>query len=200
MRNKLLATVLAAAIASVATACSDTQRTPLAPRDASGPSLAAAPTSPSVTKVHVRAVQWKRPLRQAEHATALIGAEGGVLELYATGLRLVVPAGAVSAPTQFAVTAKPGKVVAYDFSPSGTRFALPLRFEQSTNQIERPAGAPGHAPVLQLGYFTSDADVDETNAAADVAELNDMLSGWSPTTYSFPVHHFSGYIVSWGRN
>jgi ZU5 domain len=199
MRNKLVASALAVVVATVAMACSDSQRTPLGPRETSEPSLVTSPTVPTnVKKVHVQAVQWKRPLRKAESATALIGPQGGVLDLYATGLRLVVPAGAVSAPTQFGVTAKPGKIIAYDFSPSGTHFAVPLRFEQSTNQIERPAGAPGHQPVLQLGYFVSEADLDQVSGSANVAELNDMLSGFSPTTYSFPVNHFSGYIVSWG--
>ena len=199
MKSTLVTRLLALAVAVTAVACSEGNSTPLGPREPSAPSLTASSTSPSVTKVHVRAVLWKRPLRQAASATALIGPEGGVLELWQTGLRVVVPAGAVSQPTQFGVTAKPGRMVAYDFSPHGTTFARPLRLEQDQSQIERPAGAPGHSPVLQLGYFLGDADLDQSNGAANVTELNDQISDFPAVGFTFPVYHFSGYIVSWGR-
>jgi hypothetical protein len=32
-----------------------------------------------------------------------------------------------------------------------------------------------------------------------VTELNDMLDNVKANDFAFPVYHFSGYIVSWGR-
>ena len=207
MKNKLVASVLAVAVAAVAIACSDTQGTPLGPRELAGPSLGRAPqgvpthvptTVPAPATTVVQAVLWKWTLRKSVSASALIGPEGGVLTLAATGLRLVVPAGAVSTPTQFSVTAQPGRIVAYDFQPAGTHFAVPLRFEQDQSLLARPQTAPSQTAVLRLGYYLGASDLDQTNGRASVAEQNDMLPTLSASSYDFPVNHFSGYIVSWG--
>ena len=201
MKHKLVASLMAVAVAASTVACSDSQRsTPLSPGASASQSLGSATAAQTVaTKVRVSAVLWKSPLTQPVSASALIGPQGGELNLYTTGLRVVVPAGAVSAPTLFQVTAKPGRIVAYDFSPAGTRFAVPLRLEQDQSHIERPNGAPGRQPKLQLGYVLSDADIDQVGGAANVAEQNPMLPSATAVSYAFPVYHFSGYIVSWSR-
>jgi hypothetical protein len=197
MKHKLATTLLATLVATVAVACADGPSAPLTSRASAAPSLAVGTTA--TTKVKVKGVQWKRPLTRSYSATALIGPEGGVLELPETGLRLTVPAGAVSRPIQFQAVAQQGRQVAYHFYPSGTRFAVPLRLEQAQSQIERPAGAPGQQPELQLGYFAGDADLDDATGTAAVTELNVMLETNSSSAIAFPVYHFSGYLVSWGR-
>ena len=198
MKNKLVPTLLAALVATVAVACADGPSAPLTSREPSSPSLLVGTTATTTTQT-VDAVLWKSARTKPASATALIGPEGGELVLNATGLRLIVPAGAVKAPTQFSVAARIGQVVAYDFQPEGTHFAVPLRFEQDQKQLARPQTAPGQNPVLRLGYVRGASDIDETHGRAQVAEQNDMLPSQNATSYAFPVHHFSGYIVSWGR-
>src|SRR5687767_3555284 len=120
---------LAAVAAVVVAACSDSGRGPVAsvaPRDLAPAAPSALLGLTSTSTQQVTGVQWKTPLPQNLSATASIGPLGGVLELPATGLRVVVPPGAVLRQTYFGVTALAGKIVAYDFQPAGARFLVPL--------------------------------------------------------------------------
>lgn len=192
----MIAGFVAVALAVGAAACADIDRAPSAPEIASSAhqasiSLAKQPGK----KVKVNGVEWRKSLKSDVSASALIGSEGGVLTLPATGLRLVVPAGAVSGPTQFRATAIAGKLVAYDFEPAGSTFPVALRVEQDLAFVDTK-----HLTLTGAlaGYFPARADLDQARVTASVAEVIPVT--WSPTTLSFPVSHFSGYIVSWGRS
>jgi hypothetical protein len=194
-RTVMIAGFVAVALAVGATACADIERAPSAPEIADNVhqaplSLAKNPSK----KVKVNGVEWRTTLKSDVSASALIGSAGGVLTLPVTGLRLVVPAGAVSRPTQFGVTAIAGKLVAYDFEPAGSTFPVALRVEQDLAFVDMKHLTQTGALA---GYFPGRADLDQTRATASVAEVIPVT--WSPTTLSFPVSHFSGYIVSWGR-
>jgi hypothetical protein len=196
MKRNIIAGLAAVALSVAAAACVDSGRTPVAPND---PVELRQPTGPQFgkwsQKVKVDGVRWQKRLDRDISASALIGPQGGVLTLPATGLRLVVPAGAVSKATRFAVTALSGKLVAYDFEPAGSVFPVALRVEQDPSFIDLKH--TGSATAI-AGYFPSRADLDQTNGTGDVAETIPVTQ--SSQYFTFPVWHFSGYIVSWGRD
>ncbi len=195
MKGKLMiAGIAAVALGLAAAACADVARAPVAPTAEAAARQPAAPLfGKSATKVRVSAIRWQKALKNDATASAVIGAEGGALVLPATGLRLVVPAGAVARPTRFAVTALAGKLAAYDFEPAGSVFPVALRVEQDLSFVDAKHGNPAQALA---GYFSDRADVDQTSASGQVAEVVPIT--WSSGTLAFPVRHFSGYIMSWG--
>ena len=153
-------------------------------------------TPVSESDTTVTAAQWLVPLAREVSATALIGREGGTLELPETGLRLVVPADAVDEPTPFRVTARAGRLVAYDFEPEGCEFAPALQFEQDPMLLERPPHRGDRPSRMQLGYYRDPSAIDETNGVATVSELHHPIDGGARETFEVP--HFSEYIVCWG--
>ena len=125
----------------------------------------------------------------------LIGPGGGRLEIEEAGFVLDVPAGAVAEPTAFRVTALAGELLAYEFGPSGSSFAVPLRATQNlkaTNAHRLPKRAS-----LRLGYFASPADVDAATGTATVAQ--EMMGAVHPggRSATFAIPHFSGWIIHW---
>lgn len=152
----------------------------------------------SADRTPATAAQWLIPLTSDISRTALIGPEGGTLELPETGLRLVVPADVVREPTPFSVTARAGRLVAYDFEPEGSAFAPALRFEQDPARLEPPPRRSGQPMRMQLGYFEDRSALDEVNSLASVSELHDLLDGDAGGRGAFAVSHFSDYVVCWG--
>ncbi|AHG89663.1 hypothetical protein J421_2126 [Gemmatirosa kalamazoonensis] len=144
----------------------------------------------------VTAAQWLFPLVRDVSATALIGPEGGTLELPETGLRLVVPADVVGEPTPFRVTARAGRLVAYDFEPEGSEFTPSLRFEQDPSLLEPPPLQSGRPMRMQLGYYEHASAIDETNGVATVTEVHYPIEDGARGTFAVP--HFSDYVVCWG--
>jgi hypothetical protein len=137
------------------------------------------------------------PLASKQSASAIIGAEGGMLQLPTAGAYLWVPPGAVSAPTTFSITARSGKAAAYDFQPAGAVFNIPLVLIQDRSVLN--GAAPSGFDSGALAYFGNDADVDPTTGDAIGSQVRLPLSFSTPQFLAFPVWHFSGYIVSWGR-
>lgn len=181
------AVTLAAAIAS----CSDSTVTaPTSP--AANKQLLAAPTSVSVVTRDI-------PLDTAQSASALIGLWGGRINLPSAGLTVVVPAFAVTSPTQITVTAVAGSEVAYEFEPHGTHFLVPLLVTQDLHGTS--ADSSGILPsVLYAGYFADLSALNQLSATALVDELlNTSISTWRGTA-TFAVWHFSGYLLATGES
>ena len=80
----------------------------------------------------VRGVTRAVPLKNDITVKAVIGSKGGTLTIPDAGLTLVVPAGAVKSNTTFTATAIAGRLVAYEFEPHGTTFAVPLAVPRRT--------------------------------------------------------------------
>ena len=210
--KRLLTGITTLAIGFAVAACSDAPSSPIAPRDAVVAALKGSrPANPrenvpdfsslvdtlSRAAVAAPGAQWKTPLTAAVSASAVIGAEGGWLEMPQTGFYMYVPAGTVSAPTTFSVTAQPGKLVAYDFQPAGSVFKTPLIVVQDKNFVSVPFTS--FVAPMQLGYFKSDADLSQSSASAVVSELRSSVALNTSQFVAYPVWHFSGYIVCWGR-
>jgi len=98
----------------------------------------------------------------------------------------------VSVPTTFTVTPVGDQLVAYDFEPHGTTFAVPLTFMQDLSRTNFIAGKTAHG-----AYFADRSKIDVAAGTAQVSELFTLSFdnlGWS----FFLIEHFSGYLVSMG--
>lgn len=123
-----------------------------------------------------------------------VGAEGGTLAIPEAGVTVTIPRGALATTTTITMTARAGTLVAYDFAPHGITFAKPLVFSQ---QLRGTNASLLTAPLLQLGYY-SDASL-LTKTGALVSELLGGTFDVLTWTFTAPISHFSGYIVTCGR-
>lgn len=123
--------------------------------------------------------------------------KGGKIEIKETGLRIDVPSGAIPGSSlTITVTALAGSGIAYDFQPHGTVFLKPLDFEQDLDGTSwEKLKLKG---TLLGGYF---ADPSQLNVLGNGLALLDELFPvtLNKNTASFDIRHFSGYMVSGGR-
>jgi len=158
----------------------------------------AIPSKPSpalLGLLPVRGVTRATPLANDISVSAVIGKGGGTISIPDAGLTLVVPAGAVTSDTRFTATALAGRLVAYEFEPHGTTFAVPLQFTQDLRKVSLLGALT--SPLMDGAYFTDEDKLNQTLGIAAVSELLpatvDLLHG----RVGFPIKHFSGYLVSW---
>jgi hypothetical protein len=181
------------------------ERTPLAPParradllpTATSP-LAEAVEEPVLARVgtwSLPALRRNAPLRAHITVSATIGPRGGRLDIPAAGFTLEVPAGAVLLPTSFTVTALAGDLLAYEFGPDGSTFAVPLVATQDlkVTQVQR---LPRRAS-LRAGYFRSASDLDHASATASIAQESGTTVSATGHRLGFRIPHFSGWIVLW---
>jgi hypothetical protein len=192
-----LAAVLATLL--VVSACAETDSIS-APRPVNQPSALLGDlldgTVSTLGNVLVAPVQRKVPLAEPVSWSFSVGSGGATSSNSASGLTIAVPAGAVSQPVTITVTALAGSAVAYRFEPHGLQFARNVRLTQKTSHINfgllnsllmQGAHFPGDEPVYTNGLVA----VTETVSAS----LNLLLGN-----VSFPIRHFSGWIIASGRS
>ncbi|MBC8086815.1 MAG: hypothetical protein H7Z40_06085 [Phycisphaerae bacterium] len=122
---------------------------------------------------------------------------GGRIEIPEAGLRVDIPSDAI--PTNsltITVTVLPGKSVAYDFQPHGTRFRKPLEFRQDLEGTSWDDS--GFKGTLNGGYFKDKSQLNLLNGVALLDELFPILIKTHEARFN--IHHFSGYMVSSGRS
>ena len=141
-------------------------------------------------------VEWLRPLAAPVAASAVIGPNGGTIEVKATGIKVVFPTKALRLSTRITVTALAGKAVAYDFQPHGIRFAAPVRLEQDLARVRLDERNLGN---YEAAYFADPSLLDALRGLALVTEILPLQLDFSSKRASFDVWHFSGYMVSSGR-
>ena len=137
----------------------------------------------------------KTPLASNITVIKTIGRSGGTLSIPAAGVTVVVPAGALSGDTRITMTARAGYLLAYDFTPAGATFQVPLVFNQSLNNTN--VGLLGPLS-LKLGYYSDPSLLGKTTAL--VSELVQGLTSILTRTFTAPIKHFSGYVVICGRS
>jgi hypothetical protein len=171
-------------------ACSGDGALPVAPLDV-------APTAATSTDTQrAAALTRKRALTTDLTASALIGQGGGSLEIPQAGLKITVPVGALSAPTLITVRAFAGSLVAYEFGPHGTAFAVPVRLSQelgNTNWTKVKVSA------IEGAYFATAAQLDVVRNEAVIDEFLPTSVDPLARKAGFPIVHFSGYMLSSGR-
>jgi hypothetical protein len=128
--------------------------------------------------------------------TKVIGRAGGTLSLGAR-VTMVVPAGAVASDVSFSITRVPGMIVAYDFQPHGTRFAVPVRLHLST--AGTVAKLLGSTARFEGAYFLDPSRLNQTTGTAAVSEFRSASVAADGSSISYTVDHFSGWMVSTGR-
>lgn len=142
----------------------------------------------------VDGLQRTTPLAAPITVSKVIGADGGTLSIPEAGVTVNVPRGALAQNTTITMTARAGSLVAYDFAPHGITFAKPLVFSQ---QLRGTNASLLTAPFLQLGYYSDPGLLSKTGAL-----VSELLGGTLNTltwTFTAPIPHFSGYIVTCGR-
>ena len=151
---------------------------------------------PSPTTVNV--VRRNTPLAAPISTTGTIGILGGQISIPAAGIKVVIPAFALTSTTQITVTAVAGDQVAYEFHPHGIQFLAPLLVTQNLT------GTSASGSLLQLGlkggYFANLSDLDPAAGTGLVSELLGVSVNLSAKTVTFPVFHFSGYLVATTEN
>ena len=176
--------------AVLAAACSSDPLTPSVEVERRANSL----PKPAVVKLLERTA----PLQATERATLTVSpGKGGTLTLPNAGLTIVVPVGAVKGTLTISVTAAPGKAVAYDFEPHGTKFGRALTFIQD---LDKTTWKNFGLSTLWGGYYPT--GYDDANLRAIITESFPVrISGTSKgNTASFDIWHFSGYTISTGRD
>jgi hypothetical protein len=152
---------------------------------------------PSPTSVNV--VRRNTPLAAPLSASATIGIFGGQISIPAAGIKVVIPPFALSSTKQITVTAVAGDQVAYEFQPHGTQFLVPLVVTQ--NLVGTSANTGGLLPgSLVAGYFANVSDLNPAAGTGLVSELLGVALNLGTKTATFPVFHFSGYLVATGEN
>ena len=69
------------------------------------------------------------PLPTSIRASAILGEEGGIVDLPEAGVRLVVPAGALDEATRITLVARAGGAMAFQLAPEGLELREPATLE-----------------------------------------------------------------------
>ena len=190
--RKIAATLAAALMIGALTSCADAP-TGVAPATAATSADLLGLGGVSLTTT---ALERTKVLPSDVTVRAVIDGRGGTLAIPEAGLRVVVPAGAVSGPVEFTATAIAGRAVAYEFAPHGIAFAKPLQVTQElrgTNWIGLPL------LDFRAVYFEDRSQVDPLKALIQVDEVLPLSIDLLRLQARFRVDHFSGYGVSTGR-
>src|SRR3982751_4734971 len=89
-------------------------------------------------------LQRTAPLSADLTESATVGPKGGEIAIAAAGVKVAIPAGALTASTLITMTALKGTHVAYDFQPHGLIFLKPVKVQQEIIGT----GATGIAALL----------------------------------------------------
>jgi hypothetical protein len=187
---RAFAPALALAVAGLTVACADGPGAPTAPVAAAPRHELLSPDAP--VDVLTRDVA----LDSAVTVTGKITNGGGSISIPEAGMTITFPAGLVKKPTQFWATARAGKVVAYDFGPSGT-FTQALTVTQKLQgtslwKVKDPS-------AIQGAFYKDDRAINDAAEHAFVSELRPTEVDLQGNKVSFTVDHFSGYLMSTGR-
>jgi hypothetical protein len=125
-----------------------------------------------------------------------VGPSGGTSSHAATGLTISVPRGALSSTVTITVTALAGTPVAYGFAPHGLVFAKKVQLSQSLSGLD--VGLVSSL-LFQGAHFAGDEPA-YTDGLALVTETVSAHVNLLSRTVSFPIEHFSGWIVATGRS
>ena len=154
------------------------------------------PTVSSIGSALVAPLDRTTPLAEPITWSFSAGANGAASSNAASGLTIAIPRGALASTVTITVTALPGSAVAYRFEPHGLTFARNVTLTQNlagtksgllSGLLLQGAHFPGDEPVIVDGL----ALVTETVSA----QVNLLTK-----TASFPIRHFSGWIVATGRS
>lgn len=214
MRHKLppiRAIVAGLALTAVAVACSPDKMTAPPPAQTSGSLLGfvgglLGGVVNTVTSLLLPAVHRGTSLPTDVAVTQTVGPAGGVISIPQAGMTITFSPGAVSAPTTITATANAGGYYAYSFEPHGIKFNAPVVITQDMSNA-RTSGLLGGLLSVQGGYMADGiSDLDQASGNVTISEQLPAVTVWLPglngqivPTTSYSIHHFSGYILTGGR-
>ena len=189
--------VLLAAV--VLSSCTDSAfRSPTDPVDAAVTASAASSLKGSNSNLELSALWWERNLKGGTQVSKTIDASGGVISMPSTGLTIVFPQGAVSAPIRITVTAD-DKYVAYKMEPSGTKFLKDVTVTQLLGFTKLD-----NSPLRNQIFAAYIADDHlKLSGKVPVLEIEPSTTVLSPSTgrpeaQVWVIRHFSRYMLASG--
>ncbi len=193
--RKQIAAVAFGAAAVAAVACQDVVQ----PQVAREPSLARSggTQAPTLLTTLIAPVERATALPADVTWSFVAGPNGFISSDAATGLTVSVPAGALADDVIITVTALAGTSVAYRFEPHGLQFGSSVLLTQdlTLTTVNLLSGL-----TLSGAYFTSDTLEFSAGGLAIVTEVIGALANPLTGRASFPIRHFSGYILASGRD
>lgn len=188
--------------AILVSACSDSVlRTPTAPvevtaQDTTNASRGGDGSGTTSGNQTLRALWWKTK-QSADPVSQTIGPAGGTIAMPTSGLTVVFPAGAVSAPLTITITPD-DRYVAYKMEPSGTVFRAPVTVTQLLEFTE-----VGGAPLREQLFAAYIPDSVQLSGNVPVLELEPSTTTLSPFTglpeaQVWVIRHFSRYMLASG--
>ncbi len=190
--NVLRSTALALAALALA-ACNGDRATGVVASAAPAASI----VSTATTLIHTVGLRRLTPMNATVTVTKVIDRTGGSFTVPTSGLTVTVAPGAVSVPTTFSAVAYAGTVVGYEFAPHQA-FAAPVTLTQDL--VNTNGGALIKSGVFpQAAYFADRSQVDWSTGDASVSELLTSSIDVTGLRMTTNVYHFSGYLMSSGR-
>jgi hypothetical protein len=192
MRARSFVALFAAVATVVSAAACGNVDSPAAPARAVRPATTASSTllgSPTTITPLLRNSSLSSNVTVSKN----IGILGGAIAIPSAGITLVVPALALSSTKTISVTALAGNQVAYEFSPHGTTFNVPLVMLQDLSNTQAQTGGLVNPLNLSLGYFPN------SSLPTTVTELLGVNVNLLTQIGVSTIWHFSGYIVATGR-
>lgn len=170
---------LVAVIAVLLAACADSH-VPLAP------TVEEAPQEARVVRPMLSVVEW-REVKGSRSATAVIGPEGGALQVGA--VRFTVPPGALDRPVRIVMVVPGGRHARVQFAPSGLHFKVPARLSIGLGS----AGISAQSASDMVGVYFRGSPVGGQIDPLETFEVT-LKNGAA----EFDVPHFSGYALAKG--
>jgi hypothetical protein len=205
IRSNPIRSIGALLAALVISSCSDSAfKSPTAPIErfsapAADGSVKTGPTDALTdpARLKLKALWWKKSRRDVIRVSKMIDASGGTITM-STGLTIVFPRGALSAPLTITVTSDKD-YVAYKMEPSGTQFLKDVTVTQLLGGIE----IPGLSLRSQLYAAYIADDHAKLTGKIPVLEIEPSSSILSPATglpqaQVWIIRHFSRYMLASG--
>jgi ZU5 domain len=206
--NRLSRFVSLLLVACLVASCSDSVlQSPTSPLDPSAVSAAKTSGKPGGLTgglpdagVELKALWWNSEWKRQDVVTVkqTIDQSGGVITIPQTGLTMVFPAGAVSAPIEITVTSD-DKYVAYRMEPTGTQFLKNVTVTQLLS-FTQLTGRRLRNPLL-AAYIADDKL--SLAGKVPVLEIEPSQTIFSPSTglpqaQVWLIKHFSRYMLASG--
>jgi hypothetical protein len=149
-----------------------------------------------LTRTLVAPLHRTSPLSAPVSWSFVVGPNGATSTNSAAGLTISVPRGALKANVTITVTALEGSEVAYRFQPHG------LKFEKSVTLTQSLSGIKGGllSDLFLVGAHFQGDEPKLVNGLAVVDEIVGAQLNLLRTHMSFPITHFSGWIMASGRS
>jgi hypothetical protein len=203
--NKLFRSFSLLLAAALIASCSDPAlQSPTAPLDP-GSSPAAGAWLPTVASAlpdaghfDLKALWWKNRHNDVVQVSKLIGPLGGTISMPTTGLTIVFPAGAVSAPLTITVTSDES-YVAYKMEPTGTRFGQDVVVTQLLSFTE-VAGEPLNTHLFAAYIADDRASLGGNVPVLEIEPSHTIFSAITglPVAQVWLIKHFSRYMLASG--